>query len=814
MRFLHDPDSRLSPEQALAAEGFRPLQKADLLQSFNAGAFWLQLSLYNPTAEPLAFWLELGTPRIHWVELHHQGQVLLTGAKVPMAEKPVTSAHAVLPLELAPGSNRLLLRVQSETAISLDSHLWRPEAFRAHEGQASLKTVLVLGGVMLASLLSLIAFALLREWPYLFLGLTQLFAMPLEMARTGLMQAYLWPDAWPFFSQVITLSGTLVLICLSLFVSSFLSLRQRHPRWNRLLLALLLPILAAGMLSLWHYPNGVRLLSLMTLIQLPLNLVLSLVAWRGGHRSARFLTLAFALLWGLETLRQLANNGLLVLPGAAHFSMLTSLLLASPILLLGLVEHTRSLAAQLQSSRALSQAKADFLARVSHELRAPLNSIIGYARMLKRGSARLPVAVGAEDIEHNGQRLLGMINQLLLKSGLDAGGLGLQLHAKDFALWWRSLVRAAELDCQAAGNAFVSELKGEAPIGLMMDGYRLRQVLENLLNNANKHCRQGEIRLSCRCSRLGEENFILAFEVADTGRGIAQAELERILQPFVQLNPERGGMGLGLSITQELLQLMGSQLQVSSQPGEGSQFSFSLELEPAEIAAAPSLPVSAPAPIPAPISTLATAAHAPLRLLLVEDEPQDRLLLEDALESLGFELVCASSGREAETPIQRAGRGELWLDGVISDQCMADGDGWQVLRSVRRWLPELPVILVSSLPPQRPLDLPMELDFDAYLAKPISAEQLGDALSPLLGLGPSGQPELEQESSESALPAAWLKRIEQLAAGGEVSLLERELDAQAASHPRQVGQLRDLLYRLDLAQMQRLALVWSAGSSA
>jgi CheY-like chemotaxis protein/anti-sigma regulatory factor (Ser/Thr protein kinase) len=420
--------------------------------------------------------------------------------------------------------------------------------------------------------------------------------------------------------------------------------------------------------------------------------------------------------------------------------------------------------------------------------------------MLKRGSARLPVAVGAEDIEHNGQRLLGMINQLLLKSGLDAGGLGLQLHAKDFALWWRSLVRAAELDCQAAGNAFVSELKGEAPVGLMMDGYRLRQVLENLLNNANKHCRQGEIRLSCRCSRLGEENVILAFEVADTGQGIAQAELERILQPFVQLNPERGGMGLGLSITQELLQLMGSQLQVRSQSGEGSRFSFSLELETAEIAAAPNLPVSAPAPM----STLTTAAQARLRLLLVEDDPQDRLLLEDALESLGFELVCARSGREAETPIQRAGRGELWLDGVISDQCMADGDGWQVLRSVRRWLPELPVILVSSLPPQRPADLPMELDFDAYLAKPISAEQLHDALSPLLGLGSSGQAELEADLTEAPLPAAWLKRIEQLAAGGEVSLLERELDAQAASHPRQVGQLRDLLYRLDLAQMQRL----------
>jgi hypothetical protein len=330
MSFLHDPDSQLSPQQALGAEGYRPLQKADLLQSFNAGAFWLQLSLYNPTPEPLAFWLELGTPRIHWVELHHQGQILLTGAKVPMAEKPVASARAVLPLELAPGANRLLLRVQSDSAVFLAAHLWRPEVFRSHEGRADLKTVLVIGGMLLASALSIIAFALLREWPYLFLGLTQLFAIPLEMARTGLMQAYLWPESWPFFSQVITLSGTLVLICLSLFVSSFLDLRQRQPRWNRLLLALLLPTLAAGLLSLWDYPSGVRLLSLLVLIQLPLNLLLTLIAWRSGHRSARYLALAFTLFWVLETLRQLANNGILSLPAAMHFSLLTTLLLASP----------------------------------------------------------------------------------------------------------------------------------------------------------------------------------------------------------------------------------------------------------------------------------------------------------------------------------------------------------------------------------------------------------------------------------------------------------------------------------------------------
>lgn len=792
MLFLHDKDSLLEPDEVLNADGFRYLSNDDLLQGFNAGTFWLQIRFNNPSQEILHFWIELGTPRIDRVEMHQQidGQwkQWVTGTKVPMQNKPIDSARPILPIDLMPGENHFLLSLQSNTAISLESHLWRPEVFRANEGKAHLKTVLVIGGMLLASVLSLIAFSVLRESPYLFLGMTQLSAIPLEMARTGLMQQFLWPVSLPFWSQIISISGAITLIFLTFFVRSFLDLNQRYPRLNQFFLGLLFPIVGAALISIWHYASGIRLLSNLVLILFPMNLILTLFIWYEGHRVARYLTFTFVLFWIFETLRQLANNGIFPWSFAMNFSILTTLLLTSPILLFGLVERTRNLSEELQSNRQLSKAKAEFFAQASHELRAPLNTIIGYARMLKQGSPRLPVKLGGHDIEQSGLRLLEMINQLMMQSGLDSGGVKLQKNVTDFNLWWHSLIRASDLECQQAGNSFSFELLGDYPSRLRMDDYRLRQVLDNLIANANKHTKQSHVSLKCQCQILPEQDVILNFKVCDSGGGIDSDDLAHILDPFVQLNPHTGGLGLGLSIIRDMLHLMDTRLLVTSRIGEGSEFEFTVLVENVNQIYATD------------VSALNKKYHG--QILIVDDSEEDRLQLNDILSRLGFETITVTNASEAVAVLIKVTMGQLCLDALITDQQMAGGDGWYLLSRSRIYLPTLPVILTSSLPPNRPMNIPEVLDFDVCLRKPVSLDQMCTVFSALLDTSENCIKDNNHIFREPSVDV--LLCLAKLSSEGEVTLLDEELASLSSDFPEFVNQLREMLYRLDFIGIESI----------
>jgi len=233
-------------------------------------------------------------------------------------------------------------------------------------------------------------------------------------------------------------------------------------------------------------------------------------------------------------------------------------------------------AALLEAQR-LAGMRSEFLARMSHELRTPLNAVLGFVQLLQRDGSLTPRQLASVDgIGHSGEHLLGLINDVLDSARLEASKLQLFPQRVETASLLDGIAAMVRLKAAERGLAFACEVGPGVPAALLVDDQRLRQVLLNLLSNAIKFTDQGVVRLMVTAPAAGR----LRFAVQDSGVGIEPGQLETIFQPFEQVGEAQrrfGGTGLGLAISRQLVRLMGSEIQVESQPGMGSVFWFELE---------------------------------------------------------------------------------------------------------------------------------------------------------------------------------------------------------------------------------------------
>jgi signal transduction histidine kinase/CheY-like chemotaxis protein len=739
--------------------------------------------------------------------------MLNAGRSVPRAQKPIVAVDAVFPVTLTPGESReLLIRIDVRGATDMATTLWEPQAYRLASGERNLLMAGVLGGILLGSLLALVVFVRLREARYLWLALMLLTITGVEAVRENLLGIYLWPGHLPLPPQMLSLFAGLAIFALAKVVSATLELSSTLPMGNRLIVALRWTALLGMAISFADYGAGVRIISVIAVILLPASLTLSVLAWRRNHPSARVFTLAFAVALLVETARQLANLGWLPWAAAMNFSM-GGFLLSTPLILLGMIEQTRQLSQQLVVAEQLQAAKSAFLARVSHELRSPLNTIIGFARILQRGSARLPLQEGTAGIERSALRLLGLIDELLDESRTAAGKLVVTPAPTLFVPWLDELCASASIFIEgqythgnhdSQGNRFVCERSGALPEAVSVDSQRLCQVLENLLNNANRHTREGEIRLEC-AAQIEGTMATLRFAVRDSGEGIAPERLKAIFEPFVRgeaadhdAHHSRSGFGLGLSISRELVRQMGGEIAVRSTLKRGSCFSFTLRCP---LVAPPSVERPRPAPSPQARPPQAPGEFRP-RILLVDDDLEQLQLLGNLLDDAGFVTQEARSGKAALPIVSQ----HAW-DAVVTDQMMADGDGWFLLQQVRAANRYVPVVLLSAALPQRPVDFPVDLDFDAVLRKPALSEDLLATLwGVILKVGvAAGSPFFR--AGDMAISADQWQTLATLAGDGDVSGIEDWIDALPASPVTEWA--RATLNRLDFDLLQRTAMIVS-----
>ncbi|MDD5297875.1 MAG: PAS domain S-box protein [Rhodocyclaceae bacterium] len=336
----------------------------------------------------------------------------------------------------------------------------------------------------------------------------------------------------------------------------------------------------------------------------------------------------------------------------------------------------------LKEAEHLARVKSEFLANMSHEIRTPLNGVLGIAQIGFRNAEPESKARGQfERILDSGKLLLGVINDILDFSRIEAGKLRIEAVPVDLTLTLRDAVNMIRTRANAKGLALRVEMAPDLPAVCITDPLRLSQILTNLLSNAVKFTEEGEVAL--RAEREGKQ---MRFSVTDSGIGMSDDQVDRIFSAFEQADGSTtrkfGGTGLGLTITRQLVGLMGGSIRVSSKPGSGSRFEVRLPLlEPSS-----GLP---PEVENVPLTTQKLRL-AGLSILVAEDTEVNRLVLAEMLAHEGARVALAENGREAVEAIVRGGRHAFDL--VFMDIQMPEMDGFEATRRILELLPDLPVV--------------------------------------------------------------------------------------------------------------------------
>ena len=383
--------------------------------------------------------------------------------------------------------------------------------------------------------------------------------------------------------------------------------------------------------------------------------------------------------------------------------------------------------AELKQARAAAESasstKSDFLASMSHEIRTPMNSIMGIADLLAKTTLTAEQAKYVGIFQRSGENLLNLINDILDLSKVEASQL--EIERTGFSLQ-EQLDKVAEM---VAPRATEKALKltisaaPDIPVYLVGDPARLCQILLNLLGNAIKFTEAGSVTLTVTAQPGIESASILQFAVSDTGIGIPVEKLQHVFERFTQADTSMtrrfGGSGLGLTICRQLVQLMGGQIWVESEPGRGSIFSFELPFDQwrkADNQIAPQVDISSDQPLPA------------LRVLLAEDSPDNRTIILAYLEHTPFVIEIAESGTAACAMFE-AGKFDL----VLMDRQMPLMDGLTATRAIRAWeeahrrVPT-PIIALTASALKGDRELCLAAGCTAFLTKPIKQSILLQAI--------------------------------------------------------------------------------------
>lgn len=454
-----------------------------------------------------------------------------------------------------------------------------------------------------------------------------------------------------------------------------------------------------------------------------------------------------------------------------------------------LIDRDREQQHQLRQARdqaeAANRAKSDFLSNMSHELRTPLNGVLGYTQILRRDRQITPrQRENLEAIESCGQHLLTLINDVLDLSRIEAGRMQLDMGPVALPRLFREVRDIVAQRAHGKGLTLYLELAPDLPQAIETDATRLRQILLNLLGNAVKFTRQGGITLRAWC-----DSGLLHFEVEDTGVGIAEHEIAAIFDSFHQVGAgvSSGGSGLGLAINQRLLELLGgTPMQVHSRLGEGSRFHFSLPLIEADTASATDA-----AHAFSDDARLRLASGQAKRLMVVDDQAENRDILQQLLGDAGFSVEAFGDARQALARLHEAP-----FDLVLLDIRMPDIDGLEAARQIREAPTLRSLVLVavtaSVLPTFR--EQALASGFDDFIGKPLHAGELLQMLQRHLGVRYIDD---AADTAVTAMPA--------IAPDLAAALCERIAQALELGDMGQLAQLGDSIEDVPEAVAERIA---------
>ncbi|RLU09026.1 hybrid sensor histidine kinase/response regulator [Pseudomonas prosekii] len=727
-----------------AAGNFKPHDKATLNAGYSRSVFWLKIDLrYRPTNHDArrTWLLELAYPPLDHLDLYlpdAAGDYQLsrrTGDALPFDSREIRQNNYLFNLNFKPDQARTVyLRLQSEGSIQAPVTLWSSTAY-LEEQPVRLYVLGLIYGVLLGMVVyNLFIFLSVRDTSYLYyifyiasFGLYQL-------SVNGAAVEYFWPNnpwwanaATPFFIGCAGLFG-------SQFARSFLQTAQ-HSRWlDRLLLGLIaFGAVVVGLSLMTSYALALRLATTLALLFTVVIFAAGILVWLRGLRVARY----FIIAWSAFLLGGIVNTLMVLgyLPNVFLTMYASQIGSAIEVALLSLALADRINAMREQQAQTLFDAgqklevlnqqlarsnklKDEFLATLTHELRTPMNGVIGSLELMQTVEMDPELEQYQQTAAGSARDMMRMVNGILTLTELQAGKL--KASAATFSL--RGVVEAlrVQFDGNASGKSL--DLKVDVTPGLpdrlIGDSSKLAQCLECLLDNAIKFTRVGGVALRVSGKPLETGRMALSFAVIDTGIGFTDLGEATLYQRFFQLDGsmtrEYGGLGVGLAICRQLVELLGGRLTHRSEPGSGSRFQLDIEVE---------LPVVESAPAPN-MSRDLPCSRLPqdCTVLLVDDSGVNQLVMRGMLLKLGFRVRTADSAATALQLLERER-----FDAVLLD-CQSPAQNGASLCCQIRGVPgcaDLPVFMLAASVDREHCPSGALIDF---LNKPLKFEDLQAAL--------------------------------------------------------------------------------------
>ncbi|MCR4895356.1 MAG: response regulator [Lachnospiraceae bacterium] len=391
------------------------------------------------------------------------------------------------------------------------------------------------------------------------------------------------------------------------------------------------------------------------------------------------------------------------------------------------MEEEARLRENLQVAEAANAAKSNFLSNVSHEIRTPINAVLGLDEMILRESGEEQIRGYAVDIKNSGKSLLGLVNDLLDFSKIEAGKMEIIPVEYELSSVINDLINMVASKAEEKGLELKVDIDPAIPHVLFGDEIRIKQCALNVLNNAVKYTQQGTVTLQMSSRKTGEDTIALLIRVTDTGIGIKEEDLEKLYSPFERIEEKRNrtieGTGLGMSIVKNLLDLMGTQLVVKSVYGEGSDFSF--ELEQKVVSSEPigdfneTYRKSVSRIEEYKVSFLAPEA----KVLVVDDTAMNLTVAKGLLKPTAVQVTTCGGGQETLNLVRKHR-----FDLIFLDQRMPEMDGVETLHRMREMEDNLctdtPVICLTANAISGAREQFIQAGFNDYLSKPIDAGRL------------------------------------------------------------------------------------------
>ena len=400
------------------------------------------------------------------------------------------------------------------------------------------------------------------------------------------------------------------------------------------------------------------------------------------------------------------------------------------------VQHWKETAHAAQDTQ---HAEEQYLARMSHEIRTAMNGIIGLTNVLLQTGLPGEQQQILNLIKQSTDNLLVIINDILDLSKIKSGKLQVEKIPVDLRVLFENMYAITLAKVGAKEIKYAYRVADDVPQFVETDPVRLNQIMLNLLGNAIKFTDKGRVEYSVSLIQRNDDHVKLRFEVRDTGIGIDANALESVFESYKQATSSTtrhyGGTGLGLPIVKQLVELMGGRIDVSSEPGRGTTFAFTLPLRVAEVKPQPAEPTAPVQQVP-----------AGLRVLVVDDNYINRLLVIHLLQSRGFDVIEAAGGYEALDKLR-----EEDVDAVLMDISMPDLDGFETTKLIRRsehaFIRDVPVIAMTAHGFQEQVNNAREAGMNDYVVKPFKPDALVRTI--MQQLGGVDEPPVEQKKSEA-----------------------------------------------------------------